>query len=90
MGSTPVQLAPGDRRSRERLNLGERLTQLVSERARALGIEIFETDVRDVMLPGDLKAAFGDVPRRGPRDARRSSEPGASPRHSATWRTQRA
>jgi regulator of protease activity HflC (stomatin/prohibitin superfamily) len=47
----------------KRLNLGERLTELVSERAPALGIEIFEIDVRDVMLPGDLKAAFGEVPR---------------------------
>jgi regulator of protease activity HflC (stomatin/prohibitin superfamily) len=47
----------------QRLDLSERLTQLVSERAPALGIEIFEVDVRDVMLPGDLKAAFGEVPR---------------------------
>lgn len=45
----------------ERLNLGERLTELVSERAPALGIEVFEIDVRDVMLPGDVKAAFAEV-----------------------------
>jgi regulator of protease activity HflC (stomatin/prohibitin superfamily) len=47
----------------ERLNLGERLTELVAERAPALGIEVFEIDVRDVMLPGDVKAAFAEVLR---------------------------
>jgi regulator of protease activity HflC (stomatin/prohibitin superfamily) len=47
----------------KRLNLGERLTQLLSERAPALGIEISEIDVRDVMLPGEVKAAFAEVLR---------------------------
>jgi regulator of protease activity HflC (stomatin/prohibitin superfamily) len=47
----------------QRLNLGERLMQLVSERAPALGIEVFEIDIRDVMLPGDVKAAFAEVLR---------------------------
>jgi regulator of protease activity HflC (stomatin/prohibitin superfamily) len=60
---TAVGEATVDDLLEKRLNLGERLTQLVSERAPALGIEIFEIDVRDVMLPGDLKAAFGEVPR---------------------------
>jgi regulator of protease activity HflC (stomatin/prohibitin superfamily) len=47
----------------KRLDLGERLTQLVSGRAPALGIEVFEIDIRDVMLPGDVKAAFAEVLR---------------------------
>jgi regulator of protease activity HflC (stomatin/prohibitin superfamily) len=46
-----------------RLNLGERLTELVAERAPALGIEVFEIDVRDVMLPGEVKTAFAEVLR---------------------------
>lgn len=46
-----------------RLGLGERLMALVAERAPALGLEVFDIDVRDVMLPGDLKAAFADVLR---------------------------
>jgi regulator of protease activity HflC (stomatin/prohibitin superfamily) len=37
--------------------------QLVAERAPALGIELFDIDVRDVMLPGDLRAAFAEVLR---------------------------
>jgi hypothetical protein len=37
--------------------------QLVSERAPALGIEVFEIDIRDVMLRPDVKAAFAEVLR---------------------------
>jgi regulator of protease activity HflC (stomatin/prohibitin superfamily) len=46
-----------------RLDLGERLAELVSERAAAVGLEVFEIDLRDVMLPGDVKAAFTEVLR---------------------------
>jgi regulator of protease activity HflC (stomatin/prohibitin superfamily) len=47
----------------QRLDRGERLAELVSERALALGLEVFEVDLRDVMLPGDVKAAFAEVLR---------------------------
>jgi regulator of protease activity HflC (stomatin/prohibitin superfamily) len=42
---------------------GERLKELVAERATALGLELFSIDLRDVMLPGDVKAAFTEVLR---------------------------
>lgn len=47
----------------QRLELGNRLTELVSERASALGLEVFAIDLRDVMLPGDVKTAFAEVLR---------------------------
>jgi regulator of protease activity HflC (stomatin/prohibitin superfamily) len=47
----------------QRFNHSERLTELVSERAASLGLEVLEIDVRDVMLPGDVKAAFSEVLR---------------------------
>jgi regulator of protease activity HflC (stomatin/prohibitin superfamily) len=47
----------------QRLDHGGRLKELVSERAAGLGLEVFEVDVRDVMLPGDVKAAFAEVLR---------------------------
>jgi regulator of protease activity HflC (stomatin/prohibitin superfamily) len=46
-----------------RLEFGNRLIELVSERASALGLEVFAIDLRDVMLPGDVKAAFAEVLR---------------------------
>jgi regulator of protease activity HflC (stomatin/prohibitin superfamily) len=46
-----------------RLDLRTRLGELVSGRAPELGLELLEIDVRDVMLPGDIKAAFSDVLR---------------------------
>ena len=47
----------------ERLDRGERLKELVTERAAALGLELFEIDLRDIMLPGDVKSAFTEVLR---------------------------
>jgi regulator of protease activity HflC (stomatin/prohibitin superfamily) len=47
----------------QRFAHGERLTELVAPRAEALGLEVLEIDVRDVMLPGDVKAAFAEVLR---------------------------
>ncbi len=46
-----------------RLDLSARLGELVSPRAPELGLELLEIDVRDVMLPGDIKAAFSEVLR---------------------------
>lgn len=47
----------------QRLDRGGRLTELVAERAAGLGLDLFEVDVRDVMLPGDVKSAFTEVLR---------------------------
>ena len=47
----------------QRLDLRERLRELMSGRAPAIGVEVLDIDVRDVMLPGDLKAAFSEVLR---------------------------
>jgi regulator of protease activity HflC (stomatin/prohibitin superfamily) len=47
----------------QRLDHSKRLKELVSERAIALGLELFEIDLRDVMLPGDVKTAFAEVLR---------------------------
>jgi regulator of protease activity HflC (stomatin/prohibitin superfamily) len=46
-----------------RLELRERLAELVSGRVPELGLELLDFDVRDVMLPGDVKAAFAEVLR---------------------------
>ena len=46
-----------------RLDLSARLGELVSPRASELGLELLEIDVRDVMLPGDIKAVFSEVLR---------------------------
>jgi regulator of protease activity HflC (stomatin/prohibitin superfamily) len=60
---TTVAGATAEELLEQRLDLGQRLSELVSERASALGLEVFEIDLRDVMLPGDVKAAFAEVLR---------------------------
>lgn len=60
---TAVGEATVDDLLERRLGLGGRLAALVSERAPTLGLEVFGIDLRDVMLPGDLKGAFADVLR---------------------------
>lgn len=47
----------------QRLGLGERLTAIVSERGPELGLEVISVEVRDVMLPADLRQGFADVLR---------------------------
>jgi len=85
MGSTPVQLAPGDRRSRERLNLGERLTQLVSESARAR-----HRDLRDRRTRRDAPRRFeGRVRGRSAGAGRGTRGERARGESAALWRTQR-
>ena len=44
-----------------RLDLGERLGELVASTAPDLGLSIEAVQLRDVMLPGTLKAAFAEV-----------------------------
>jgi regulator of protease activity HflC (stomatin/prohibitin superfamily) len=60
---TVVGEATAEELLEQRLDDGTRLKELVSERATALGLEVFDVDVRDVMLPGDVKAAFAEVLR---------------------------
>jgi regulator of protease activity HflC (stomatin/prohibitin superfamily) len=44
-----------------RLDLGERLHELVTTRAPDLGVQIEAVELRDVMLPGSLKSAFAEI-----------------------------
>ena len=44
-----------------RLDLGARLHELVTAKAPELGVEIEAVELRDLMLPGNLKSAFADV-----------------------------
>ena len=44
-----------------RLDLGERLLELVGATAPDLGVQIESVQLRDMMLPGTLKAAFAEV-----------------------------
>lgn len=44
-----------------RMNLGAKLLERVTVEATRLGVLVHSIDVRDVMLPGDLRKAFNDV-----------------------------
>jgi regulator of protease activity HflC (stomatin/prohibitin superfamily) len=44
-----------------RLDVGERLAELVAATAPDLGLQIESVQLRDVMLPGTLKSAFAEV-----------------------------
>jgi regulator of protease activity HflC (stomatin/prohibitin superfamily) len=44
-----------------RLDIGERLDELVAATAPDLGLRIESVQLRDVMLPGNLKSAFAEV-----------------------------
>lgn len=45
----------------ERVEIGARLLTRVAPEAAKIGITVFTTEVKDVMLPGELKRAFADV-----------------------------
>ena len=60
---TVIGAATAEELLEQRLDHGARLKELVAERAAAIGLEILDIDVRDVMLPGDVKAAFAQVLR---------------------------
>lgn len=45
----------------ERLEIGARLLARVAPEAAKLGVTVFTLEVKDVMLPADLKRAFSDV-----------------------------
>jgi regulator of protease activity HflC (stomatin/prohibitin superfamily) len=46
-----------------KLSIGEGLLEIVSARGEPLGVEVDAVEIRDVILPGDLRAAFADVVR---------------------------
>jgi regulator of protease activity HflC (stomatin/prohibitin superfamily) len=46
-----------------KLSIGEGLQAQVDERAAALGVELHSVEIRDVILPGDVRQAFAEVLR---------------------------
>ena len=46
-----------------KLQIGEGLLEVVAARGESLGVEVDAVEIRDVILPGDLRAAFADVVR---------------------------
>jgi regulator of protease activity HflC (stomatin/prohibitin superfamily) len=46
-----------------KLSIGEGLHAQVAERAGALGLELHSVEIRDVILPGDVRQAFAEVLR---------------------------
>jgi regulator of protease activity HflC (stomatin/prohibitin superfamily) len=46
-----------------KLQMGEGLLDVVAARGEPLGVEVDAVEIRDVILPGDLRAAFADVVR---------------------------
>jgi regulator of protease activity HflC (stomatin/prohibitin superfamily) len=46
-----------------KLQIGEGLLETVAARGEALGVEVDAVEIRDVILPGDLRVAFGEVVR---------------------------
>jgi regulator of protease activity HflC (stomatin/prohibitin superfamily) len=46
-----------------KLQIGEGLLETVAARGESLGVEVDAVEIRDVILPGDLRAAFAEVVR---------------------------
>jgi regulator of protease activity HflC (stomatin/prohibitin superfamily) len=46
-----------------KLQIGEGLLEIVAARGESLGVEVDKAEIRDVILPGDLRAAFAEVVR---------------------------
>jgi regulator of protease activity HflC (stomatin/prohibitin superfamily) len=45
----------------ERMNMGVKMLAAVAERAEELGVKVHSIDVRDVMIPADLRKALNEV-----------------------------
>ena len=45
----------------QRVAIGAQLSELIAAQAEAVGVKIHAAEVRDVMLPGDLRKAFSEV-----------------------------
>jgi regulator of protease activity HflC (stomatin/prohibitin superfamily) len=46
-----------------KLQIGEGLLETVAARGESLGVEVDAVEIRDVILPGDMRAAFAEVVR---------------------------
>lgn len=46
-----------------KLQIGEGLLETVAARGESLGVEVDAVEIRDVMLPGEMRVAFSDVVR---------------------------
>lgn len=45
----------------QRVGIGAQVRDLVAAEAHSVGVEVHAADVRDVMLPGELRKAFSEV-----------------------------
>lgn len=45
----------------QRVAIGEQLRELIAAQAESVGVQVHVVEVRDVMLPGDLRKAFSEV-----------------------------
>jgi regulator of protease activity HflC (stomatin/prohibitin superfamily) len=45
----------------QRVSIGEQLRELIAPQAEAVGVQLHAVNVRDVMLPGELRKAFSEV-----------------------------
>ncbi|HEY5752123.1 MAG TPA: SPFH domain-containing protein [Chthoniobacterales bacterium] len=45
----------------QRVAIGAQLRELIAPRAEAVGVQVHAAEVRDVMLPGELRKAFSEV-----------------------------
>lgn len=45
----------------QRVTIGAQLRELIAPQAAAVGVQVHTVEVRDVMLPGDLRKAFSEV-----------------------------
>ena len=45
----------------QRVAIGAQLRELVAPQAEAIGVQVHAVEVRDVMLPGELRKAFSEV-----------------------------
>src|SRR3989442_857391 len=45
----------------QRVAIGAQLRELITPQAEAVGVQVHAVEVRDVMLPGELRKAFNEV-----------------------------
>jgi regulator of protease activity HflC (stomatin/prohibitin superfamily) len=45
----------------QRVSIGAQLRDLIAQQAEAIGVQVHAAEVRDVMLPGELRKAFSEV-----------------------------
>jgi len=52
----------------QRVAIGAQLRVLIAPQAEAVGMQVHAVEVRDVMLPGEFRKAFSEVPEVEPGD----------------------